>query len=159
MRSRRTCVRAVQGAVDEEEDQARQMAGGKARARRASTAPSAARKASSSRKACAPGKRASVILLSLGMPTGQAYIEAGYLRKDGKIPDGREAMHHGCRLLHEPKVKAYYAIAAGDRLSRERPELGREALILGGHRADANRTRGHQRQAGPRRPLQGWRDG
>ena len=48
-------------------------------------------------------------LLSLGMPTGQAYIEAGYLRKDGKIPDGRDAMHHGCRLLQEPKVKAYYA--------------------------------------------------
>jgi phage terminase small subunit len=47
-------------------------------------------------------------LLSLGMPTGQAYIEAGYLRKDGKIPDARDAMHHGCRLLQEPKVKAYY---------------------------------------------------
>ena len=46
-------------------------------------------------------------LLSLGMPTGQAYIEAGYLRKDGKIPDAREAMHHGCRLLSEPKVKQY----------------------------------------------------
>ena len=42
------------------------------------------------------------------MPTGQAYIEAGYLRKDGKIPDGREAMHHGCRLLQDPKVKQYY---------------------------------------------------
>ena len=48
-------------------------------------------------------------LLSLGMPTGQAYIEAGYLRKDGKIPDAREAMHHGCRLLSEPKVKQYLA--------------------------------------------------
>ena len=45
-------------------------------------------------------------LVSLGMPTGQAYIEAGYLR-NGKIPDAREAMHHGCRLLAEPKVKAY----------------------------------------------------
>ena len=50
-----------------------------------------------------------VHLVSLGMPTGQAYIEAGYLAKDGKIPDAREAMHHGCRLLAEPKVKAYYA--------------------------------------------------
>jgi phage terminase small subunit len=48
-----------------------------------------------------------VHLVSLGLPTGQAYIEAGYLRKDGKIPDAREAMHHGCRLLAEPKVKAY----------------------------------------------------
>ena len=46
-------------------------------------------------------------LLSLGMPTGQAYIEAGYLLKDGKVPDAREAMHHGCRLLSEPKVKQY----------------------------------------------------
>lgn len=49
-------------------------------------------------------------LLSLGMPTGQAYIEAGYLRKDGKIPDGREAMHHGCALLAQPKVRAYFSL-------------------------------------------------
>ena len=48
-----------------------------------------------------------VHLVSLGMPTGQAYVEAGYLAKNGKIPDQREAMHHGCRLLAEPKVKAY----------------------------------------------------
>jgi phage terminase small subunit len=48
-----------------------------------------------------------VHLISLGLPTGQAYVEAGYLRKDGKIPDAREAMHHGCRLLAEPKIKAY----------------------------------------------------
>lgn len=46
-------------------------------------------------------------LVSLGLPTGQAYIEAGYLQKDGKIPDALEASQHGSRLLGEPKVKQY----------------------------------------------------
>jgi hypothetical protein len=49
-------------------------------------------------------------LISLGLPTGQAYIEAGYLRKtDNKIPDATEALQHGCRLLREPKIREYLA--------------------------------------------------
>jgi hypothetical protein len=49
-------------------------------------------------------------LLSLGLPMGQAYIEAGYLRKDGKIPEAREALQSGSHLLAQPKVKAYFSM-------------------------------------------------
>jgi len=48
-------------------------------------------------------------LVSLGLPTGQAYIEAGYLLKDGKIPDPNEAKSAGSKLLGLPKVRSYLA--------------------------------------------------
>ena len=48
-------------------------------------------------------------LLSLGLPVGQAYIEAGYMRRDGKVPDMTEAKRHGQHLLAQPKVKMYFA--------------------------------------------------
>jgi phage terminase small subunit len=47
-------------------------------------------------------------LLSLGLPMGQAYIEAGYLEKDGKVPEMRQAMMFGSRLLAQPRIKMYY---------------------------------------------------
>ena len=50
-----------------------------------------------------------VHLVSLGMMPGQAYIEAGYLCKDGKIPDPHQAKDHASRLLNEPNVRAYYS--------------------------------------------------
>jgi len=48
-------------------------------------------------------------LLSLGLPTAQAYIEAGYCSKEGKVPEMKEAQISGAKLLAQPKVKQYYA--------------------------------------------------
>ena len=47
-------------------------------------------------------------LLSLGLPVGQAYIEAGYLGRDGKVPEMLDARNKGAALLRNPQIKAYY---------------------------------------------------
>jgi phage terminase small subunit len=99
---------AVGEAVDE---QARQRAKWR-EAKKASAAKFRAEKAAQGKmfdEPIRPKQARFCHLLSLGLPMGQAYIEAGYLEKDtGKVPEMRAAMMHGSRLLAQPKVKAYY---------------------------------------------------